>query len=56
MPYIRNFPVTSTWIDIEEIADEELRRAFYGQASIKEAVTAAIQRAARFFDPDADTP
>ena len=40
-----------TWPAIEEILDEELRRAFYGQASLDEALNAATQRTAALFAP-----
>lgn len=48
---IRAVPVMKTWPAIEEILDEELRRAFYGQASLDEALNAATQRTAALFAP-----
>jgi len=37
------------WGDIEEISGEEIERAFYGQASVNDAVIAAIRRAQPYF-------
>ena len=39
-------PVTANWIDVEEIVDSEFDRAYYGSASIDEAIKAAITRSA----------
>jgi hypothetical protein len=41
--------VTEGWIDIEDLAGEELARAYYGQASIDEAIATAARRAEPFF-------
>jgi multiple sugar transport system substrate-binding protein len=45
IPVIRTVPV----IDIEELAGEELERAFYGRASVDEIITTTIRRASNFF-------
>jgi hypothetical protein len=39
----------AAWADIESIADEELERAYYGQASVDEAIAAMIARTAPYF-------
>jgi len=42
-------PVMAAWVDIEELTGDELERAFYGQASVDEAIAAMIARTAPFF-------
>ncbi len=37
-------PVLSTWPEIEELADAEIARAFYGRTSVEEAARAAVER------------
>ncbi len=37
IPSIGLFPLLSTWNEIEELANEEIKRAFYGLASVEEA-------------------
>jgi multiple sugar transport system substrate-binding protein len=49
VPSIRAVPVTEGWVDIEDLAGEELARAFYGRAGIDEMIATTIQRAAPFF-------
>ncbi len=49
IPTIRRFPLLAMWPDIEEVADEEIERAFYGLSSVDEAIAAAIARTAPFF-------
>jgi multiple sugar transport system substrate-binding protein len=49
VPFIRAVPVTEGWVDVEDLAGEELARAYYGQASIDEVIATAAQRAAPFF-------
>ena len=49
IPYIQAVPVTPEWVDVEELAGEELTRAYYGRASVDEVIRAATQRAAAFF-------
>jgi hypothetical protein len=39
----------AAWVDVEEVAGEELERAFYGQASVDEALAAMIARTQPFF-------
>lgn len=50
---IRLVPVMATWTDIEEIAGKEMERAFYGQASVDEAIATAIQNTQEYFEPPA---
>jgi multiple sugar transport system substrate-binding protein len=42
IPYLQALPSNATWIDVEEVTDNELQRAFYGQASIEDAVQSAV--------------
>ena len=51
LPTIRAVPVLPGWVDIEELAGEELERAFYGNASVDEAIAEAIARTQVFFGP-----
>jgi multiple sugar transport system substrate-binding protein len=51
IPVIRRVPIMDTWVDIEEIAGQEVERAFYGEATLDEAIEAAISRTHAFFAP-----
>lgn len=56
IPYIRPLPVKVGWIDAEEAVDEELKRAFYGQTSVEEAIKTAMNLANQYIGFDADAP
>jgi multiple sugar transport system substrate-binding protein len=56
IPYIRALPLKPGWVDAEEAADEELKRAFYGQVSIEEAIRTANLVAGSYLGADADAP
>lgn len=49
VPLLRAVPVIAAWVDVEEVAGDELERAFYGHASVDEAIDAMITRTAPFF-------
>jgi multiple sugar transport system substrate-binding protein len=49
IPYIRAVPVTEEWVDVEDLAGEELARAYYGRATVDEVIATATRRAATFF-------
>ena len=49
IPLLRAVPVMAAWVDVEELAGEELERAFYGQATVDEAIDAMITRTLPFF-------
>ncbi len=49
IPMLRGVPVMAAWVDIEELTGDELERAFYGQASVDEAISAMITRTLPFF-------
>ncbi|MFZ5921120.1 MAG: ABC transporter substrate-binding protein [Chloroflexota bacterium] len=49
IPYIHALPVHFNWIEIEDIASEELWRGFYGQTDPLDALQRAIQRTRVYF-------
>jgi multiple sugar transport system substrate-binding protein len=49
IPVLRGVPIMAGWVDIEEVAGDELERAFYGQATVDEAISAMISRTLPFF-------
>jgi multiple sugar transport system substrate-binding protein len=49
IPRILALPLQTNWADIEEVADAELQRAFYGEASVPEAMQAAVDRTTLMF-------
>lgn len=51
IPHIRNLPLMATWSDIEGIVNTELKNAFYGTATLAEALQAANEHSAEFFQP-----
>jgi multiple sugar transport system substrate-binding protein len=46
---VRAVPIMSTWGDIEGLVGEELERAFYGDVSVDEMISAAIDSTKEFF-------
>jgi multiple sugar transport system substrate-binding protein len=46
---VRRVPVISTWQEIEDIASEEIERAFYGDISVAEAARLAVLRTEEYF-------
>ena len=49
IPHIRNLPLLATWSDIEGVVNTELKNAFYGAATLDEALQAANDHSAEFF-------
>jgi len=49
IPTIRALPIHPNWAEIEDAASEELERAFYGQAVVKDAMLRAVQRSQEYF-------
>ena len=49
VPFVRAVPVIEGWVDVEDLAGEELARAFYGRASVDEVIATTIQRATPYF-------
>jgi multiple sugar transport system substrate-binding protein len=51
IPWIRTVPIMAGWAEIEELTAEELSRAYYGQASLDEAIRTAQDRSQPLFEP-----
>jgi multiple sugar transport system substrate-binding protein len=49
IPAIRAVPLLSNWADVEDTANAELERAFYGTASVDDVIKAVVDRTAIFF-------
>jgi multiple sugar transport system substrate-binding protein len=47
--YVRAVPVMDTWPDIEDLVGEEIERAFYGEASVDEAIKTATANTQEYF-------
>lgn len=47
---LQRVPTMSTWVSVEETANQEVERAFYGQASVQEAAETAVRLTQPFFD------
>jgi multiple sugar transport system substrate-binding protein len=47
--FIRRVPVISTWEEIEDIASQEIERAFYGDIGVAEAARLAVLRTDDYF-------
>ncbi len=52
IPALRALPVLNNWVDIEETADAELERAFYGTASVDDVINAMVERTTIFFSEE----
>lgn len=50
IPSLRGLPLMSTWPAIEEIANREIERAFYGEISVSEAAAAAAAQTQTYFE------
>jgi multiple sugar transport system substrate-binding protein len=51
VPMLRPVPTMATWEDIETAVNNELERAFYGEATVEEAMATAATRTESFFKP-----
>ncbi len=49
IPISRALPLFPTWMEVEEIADEEIKRGFYGQIDPASALDSATQRTLELF-------
>lgn len=56
IPHLRRVPVTANWVDVEEVVDSELKRAFYGEVSVEEAIATANTRTIEFLKLTASVP
>jgi multiple sugar transport system substrate-binding protein len=50
IPFIRSVPMMSNWVGIEETISREIERAFYGDATVDEAIKKSTQIAQPYFD------
>ena len=50
IPNLKAVPVVENWADIETIASDEIERAFYGFATVPEAMQAAMRRTEEYFN------
>ncbi|MCA9933623.1 MAG: sugar ABC transporter substrate-binding protein [Ardenticatenaceae bacterium] len=50
VPTLGRVPTMHTWVGIEETAGNEIERAFYGQATVQEAIESALTLTESFFD------
>ncbi|MBI5029517.1 MAG: sugar ABC transporter substrate-binding protein [Chloroflexi bacterium] len=48
-PSIRRVPVMTTWLEIEDIMNKEIQRAFYSDASVNDAIRAMMAQTQEFF-------
>lgn len=49
IPFIRALPIHPNWAEIEDTASEELRRGFYGEVDVFQAMRGAVQRTNEYF-------
>ncbi len=48
-PFIRRVPMMTTWLEVEDVLNQEIRRAFYGDASVEEAAQSAVSSTLEYF-------
>jgi multiple sugar transport system substrate-binding protein len=48
-PGIRRVPIMTNWVEIEDVVNKEIQRAFYGDASTGDAAQAAVKGTGEFF-------
>jgi multiple sugar transport system substrate-binding protein len=56
IPTLRAVPLVTTWPQIEETANREIERAFYGQASVEEAAATAVSLTQPYFSQAGANP
>jgi multiple sugar transport system substrate-binding protein len=56
IPVLHTLPIISTWPAIEETANQEIERAFYGQISVNEAAAIAVTNTQQYFDQATQYP
>jgi len=52
VPILRGVPIMANWAGIEETASREIERAFYGRATVEEAVASAISLTQPYFEKE----
>ncbi|MEP7199502.1 MAG: sugar ABC transporter substrate-binding protein [Chloroflexota bacterium] len=48
-PNIRRVPITTNWVEVEDTFNKEIKRAFYGDATVAEAAKAAVAGTTEYF-------
>lgn len=48
-PNIRRVPVMAAWTEVEDTLNQEIKRAFYGEATVDEAISAAMSQTQEYF-------
>lgn len=48
-PYVRPVPLMTTWLEVESAVNKEIKRAFYGDATVQEAAHAAVEITREYF-------
>jgi multiple sugar transport system substrate-binding protein len=48
-PYIRRVPIMTTWLEVEDVLNQEIKRAFYGDATVEEAAQSAVNSTLEYF-------
>ena len=49
IPVLRGVPIMGSWVGVEEVVGNEVKRAFYGNASLEEAIESANALSAQYF-------
>ncbi len=47
--HVRPLPLMTTWSEVEGVVNKEIKRAFYGDATVQEAAQAAVDDTAEYF-------
>jgi multiple sugar transport system substrate-binding protein len=50
IPFIRGVPVMNGWVGVEEMVSQEIERAFYGDATVDDAISRSTEVAQPYFD------
>jgi multiple sugar transport system substrate-binding protein len=48
-PNIRRVPIMTTWMEVEDVINQEINRAFYGEISVDQAISIAMSQTQEFF-------
>lgn len=48
-PFVRPVPLMTTWLEVESAVNKEIKRAFYGDATVEEAAHAAVETTREYF-------
>lgn len=53
-PNIRRVPIMTNWVEIEDVVNKEIQRAYYGDATAGDAAQAAVKGTSEFFKQNLD--